>query len=121
VETKMNYIHVSEPICECILVPDSVQIPQGSTLGFQVTLQNNTSKQGSVFFGTKVRKPNNRLTDFIWGPHSVGLTGNGTVSAHKTHGVSEILPIGRYEYYGYVWRDDTGMMDVCSFEFEVIE
>lgn len=121
VKTKQNYVHVSEPLCECTLTPDDTTVSRGSTLGFEAALKNNMGKTGVVRFGTKAKKPNGQLTDYVWGPVNVHLTGQQSVSAHKTHDISQTMPLGLYEYYGYVWRDDVGMMDVCSFEFEVIE
>ena len=120
-KTRQGYIHVAEPMCECIFAPDSTDVAKGGSFGFQVTVRNNTSKNGVVLFGTKVRKPSGIISDYIWGPHNVRLTEHATVAAQKTHTVPDTFATGLYQYYGYVWTEDTGIIDVCSFEFEVIE
>jgi hypothetical protein len=117
-EVKDNYIHVSDPPCECDLVPDATVIPRGGTLGFQITVMNNTDQLQVFGFATKATKPGGAQTDYIIGPLSVRLDPYDSKSAHKSHPIPGNTPLGIYTYHGYVGTT-AELYHECQFQFEV--
>ncbi len=118
-DVKADYIHVTDSICECNLVPDNTTVSRGGTLGFQASVTNNTSGRGMVLFGTKVTKPDASQSGFIWGPLQVYLNPGQTKSGHKTHTIPSGFELGTYTYHGYVGRYGN-IYDECQFDFEVV-
>ena len=119
-EVKESYIHVSEPICECDLVPDATVIPRGGTLGFDITVTNNTDEVQVFGFATYVTKPNGTKTGYLIGPVRVSLDPYGSKSAHKSHPIPGNAPLGTYTYHGVVGTPAAGLYDKCQFNFEVV-
>jgi len=109
------------PKVECTLIPDTTDpIPRGGTLGFQISLTNRTGGMGTVLFGTKVTKPNQTQTGFIWGPLEVWLNPEQTKSGHKNHTIPTGFAEGQYTYHGYVGKYGK-IFHECQFDFEVVE
>jgi len=118
-DVKADYIHVTDSICECHLVPDDTTVSRGGTLGFQASVTNNTGGMGMVLFGTKVTKPDESQTGFIWGPLQVWLNYDQTKSGHKTHTIPSGFELGTFTYHGYVGKHGN-IYDECQFDFEVV-
>ena len=98
------------------LVPDSTSIPRGGTLGYTVTVKNNTSTSQTFKYWTYVKLPNGSrypATGELFGPVTVTLTAGQTKSAHLTHKIPTSAPLGTYTYYGdvgpypSVWDSDS--------------
>jgi parallel beta-helix repeat protein len=124
-EVKQNYIHVSGPICECDIVPDTTDpIPRGGTLGFQASVTNNTDVSGPVYFATKVRLPSGYMypsSGFFDGPYQLWMTPHGSKSGHLSHNTTG-WPVGpNYIYRGLVGQLTGEVYDTCEFAFEVID
>lgn len=118
-QTKQNYVHVLNHLCTCDLVPDSTTVVKGETLGFDVSVTNNSGGSGTVLLGTKVTMPDGSRTGFVWGPLDVSLHSGQTKSGHKTHTVPVGFDLGIYTYHGYVGKYGT-IYDECQFDFEVV-
>jgi hypothetical protein len=115
-------IFLAEPICECVLVPDSYLIPRGQTLGFQATVYNYTGFTGGVFFGTKILLPGGWLfpwTGWMDGPFAIPLSPYGSNSGRISRPVASYAPLGKYTYYGFIGLPGLPIFDVCKFDFEV--
>jgi PKD repeat protein len=119
-QTKGDYIHVLNNLCICNFVPDNTTVVRGGTLGFEVSVTNNSGGAGMVLFGSKVTMPDGAQTGFIWGPLQVSLNPGQTKSGHKTHSVPSGFELGIYTYHGYVGKYGK-IFDECSFEFELVE
>jgi len=121
-EVKEAYIHVSEAICECDLVPDATTISRGGTLGFDITVSNNTDEVQVFGFATYVTKPGGGKyppSGYLIGPARVSLNPYGSKSAHRSLPIPGHVPVGTYTYYGVVGTLGAGLYDKCQFEFEV--
>jgi PKD repeat protein len=121
---KDNYIRVTVPICECVLVPDATVIPRGGTLGFQASITNNTDVSGPVYFATKVKLPSGDMyppSGFLAGPYQLFMDPQGLKSGHLSHNTSG-WPVGpNYIYRGLVGQLTGEVYDTCEFAFEVID
>ncbi|MBI4654718.1 MAG: right-handed parallel beta-helix repeat-containing protein [Nitrospirae bacterium] len=103
------------------LVPDSTSVPQGGTLGYTVTVTNNTASSQTFQYWTYVTLPNGSrypTTGELFGPVAVTLTAGQTKSAHLTHGIPTTASLGTYTYYGNVGTYPT-VWDADSFTFTV--
>ena len=110
------------PICECDLVPDATIIPRGGTLGFDITVTNNTNEVQVFGFATYATKPGGGKyppSGYLIGPARVSLNPYGSRSAHRSHPIPGNVPLGTYTYYGVVGTPGAGLYDECQFEFEV--
>jgi hypothetical protein len=116
---RLNYYRAPR-LCECTLVPDATVVHRGGTLGFGVSVTNNTGGMGTVLFGTKVTKPDLTQSGFIWGPLEVWLNPYQTKSGHKTHTIPSGFELGTYTYHGYVGKYGN-IFDECQFDFEVTD
>ena len=105
------------------LVPDSTSIPRGGTLGYTVTVTNNTSTSQTFQYWTYVILPNGSrypTTGELFGPVAVALLPGAVGSAHLTHRIPATAPLGTYTYYGnvgpypVVWDSDSFNFTVTS-------
>jgi hypothetical protein len=111
-------------VFECDLIPNTIVIPRGGTLGFQATITNYSNGSGTVLFATKVTLPNGSqypLSGYLIGPTEFTLNPYGSKSTYKSHIISVIAPLGTYTYHGYAGNYGVGLYDECQFEFEVVE
>ncbi len=118
-EVKQDYIHVTESLCECNLVPDTPTVHRGEPLGFQATVTNNTDNAGKVYFATKVTLPSLQKTRYIDGPVKVPLGPSQAKSGHISHTVPLSAETGTYTYHGYVGTYGLGLIHECQFVFTV--
>jgi DnaJ-class molecular chaperone len=112
------------PVCTCILVPDTTEIPRGGTLEFQGTITNDTNRSGTVLFATDVTKPDeNRypVSGYLIEPLEVYLSPYQSKSGYRSHTIPLGAQLGIYTYHGYVGRYGVGKLCECQFEFEVVE
>jgi len=106
------------------LTPDSTTVPRGGTLGFQITITNNTDKAGTIRFATKVTLPNGNPyppSGYLFGPKEVTLNPYQSKSGHLSHTIPMGAPLGPYIYHGYIGRPGMGIIDEDQFDFEVVE
>ena len=121
--TAYTVANFRQPMFECDLEPDATVLRRGETLGFQVTVTNNTAKYGFVLFATDVVKPNGLKqppSGYLIGPLQVNLGPHSTKSGHKSHIIPDNAPLGTYTYRGYVGRSGV-IYHKCWFTFEVVE
>jgi len=97
------------------LTPDSTSIPRGGTLGYTVTVTNNTGVSQRFQYWTHVLLPNgNKYPPMgeLFGPYTLRLNPGETRNAHLTHAIPMTAPLGTYTYKGFigpyptVWDDD---------------
>jgi hypothetical protein len=103
------------------LTPDSTTIPRGGTLGYTVTVKNNTTSSQTFQYWTYVKLPNgNRYppSGELFGPKTVTLSAGQTRSAHLSQKIPNTAPLGTYKYYGNVGPYPT-IWDSDSFDFTV--
>jgi len=109
---------VATSVLECNLIPDTIVIPRGGTLGFQVTLTNTTNQIQSFKFATNATLPNGKNTRYLIKPTSFTLNPYQTRSFHRSQFIPNTAPLGVYTYNGYVGFP--GMIyHECWFFFEV--
>ncbi|MBC2695739.1 MAG: hypothetical protein HF982_10790 [Desulfobacteraceae bacterium] len=104
------------------LVPNDVVIPRGGTLGFDITITNNTNEAQTIYFATNVTLPNGNIyppSGYLFGPVSVILNPYQSKSGHLSHTIPGNAPIGAYTYHGYVGNPGVGIIDEDQFDFEV--
>jgi hypothetical protein len=123
-ESVKYQIYTIIPIVECSLIPDSISVHQGGTLGIQMSVTNNTDQAQSFLFATFVTTPGGNkypASGWLFGPVSVTLGSNALRSGHKSHQIPITAPLGTYTYHGYVGNYGLGLYHECKFNFEVIE
>jgi len=121
-ETKEQYIHISDSVCGCTMVPDTTVIPRGGAVGFDVTITNNTDGQGFAYFATTVTLPDQSrypASGYLDGPYKILLTPNNSVSGHISHTIPMNAQSGDYVYHGYLGIPGN-VLDECEFSFEVV-
>ena len=107
---------------ECYLLPDATTIPRGGTLGLQATGKNNTVLSQTFLFATDVTLPNGNkypTSGYLFGPISITLSGNGSITGHLSYIIPYNAPTGTYTYHGYVGNYGAGIYDECQFNFTV--
>jgi uncharacterized delta-60 repeat protein len=112
------------PVVECSFSNYNTSVPRGGTLGFTMTIKNNTSESQTFLAATKVTKPDENPyppSGYLLGPVSVTLDGNASKSPYRSHNIPDGAPLGTYTYHGYVGNYGVGIYDECTFEFEVVE
>jgi hypothetical protein len=120
---RLYYYRTPTP-CQCNLVPDATIIPRGGTLGFDITVTNNTDEVQLFGFATYATKPGGGKYPpfgYLIGPVRVSLNPYGSKSAHRSHSIPGNVPLGTYTYYGVVGTPGAGLYDRCQFDFEVVE
>ena len=106
------------------LVPDSVSLSRGDTLGCDVTVSNNIDAEQTVYFGTNVTLPDGDFypdSTYLVGPVQVVLEPAGSESGHLSHFIPGDAPLGSYTYYGYIGNVEDGIIDQDFFDFTVTE
>jgi hypothetical protein len=106
------------------LTPDTLVVPRGGTLGFQVAIANNTNKAGVIYFATNVTLPNGNIyppSGYLFGPKEITLNPHQSKFGHLSHTIPMGAPLGTYLYHGYIGRPGMGVIDEDQFDFEVIE
>jgi len=112
------------PMIQCEIVPDSTAVPRGGTLGFDITVTNNTDEVQVFGFATYATKPGGGKyppSGYLIGPARVSLNPYGSRSAHRSHPIPGNTPLGTYTYYGVVGTPGAGLYHQCQFDFEVVE
>jgi hypothetical protein len=112
------------PICSCEMIPDTVVLSRGQTLGFRATVTNGTGLSGAAYFVTKITGPSNKSyppSGVLDGPFNIFLKPFGAKSAHLFRTVPGFVEPGTYVYQGYVGQDPGDIYDQCAFEFRVTE
>jgi hypothetical protein len=119
----LNTNAVVTELCKygCNLVPDTTSVHRGGTFGFQATGTNYSNNTGSVFFATKVTKPDGNLSGFLFGPRSVYWGSYESKSGHLSHTIPSNAPLGLYTYYGYIGNYGIGNYSKCQFDFTVTD
>jgi hypothetical protein len=87
------------------LMPDAKWIPLGGTLGYWVTVTNNTASVQCFDYWTNLTLPNgNRFppTGEFFGPYYMCLDPYGSRSAHLIHVIPLSAPLGDYTYNAFV-------------------
>jgi hypothetical protein len=87
------------------LVPDATMVPRGGTLGYWVTVTNNTASVQCFDYWTNVTLPNsNKYPPMgeLFGPHYLCLDPYDSRSAHLSHAIPLTAPLGDYLYNGFV-------------------
>jgi hypothetical protein len=73
---------------------------------------------GMVKFGTKVTRPDEIQSGFVWGPLQTWFNPQQTKTGHKTHSMPVTAQLGIYTYHFYVWQYGQ-IYHECQFDFEV--
>jgi hypothetical protein len=110
--------------CECLLVPDVSVVARGGTLGFDITVTNNTDEVQVFGFATYATKPGGGkypLSGYLIGPVRVSLDPYGSRSAHRSLPISSDTPLGTYTYHGIVGTPGVGLYHQCQFYFQVTD
>jgi hypothetical protein len=111
-------------IYQCSIVPDATVVSKRSSLGFEVTVTNNTDEAHTFMFATNVKFPNGSSYPpppaYLRGPYRVRLDPYESISRHLSQYVGNAPPT-TYTYHGYVGTRAVGIYQECQFEFEVIE
>ena len=103
-------------ILSLTLTPDSTSIPRGGSLGYTVTVTNNSSISRTFKYWTYAILPNGSrypTTGQLFGPITVTLTPGQTQSTHLTHSIPTTAPLGTYTYnakvgpYPAIWTSDS--------------
>jgi hypothetical protein len=95
----------SVPFVSMTLTPDTTTIPRGGTLGYQVTLTNETDALQCFEYWTNVTLPNGSIyppSGELFGPRYLCLDPNDSQSAHFSHAIPMGAPLGDYVYNAYV-------------------
>jgi hypothetical protein len=103
------------------LTPDVTTVPRGGTLGYWVSVTNNTDSVQCFDYWTNVTLPNgNRYppSDELFGPHSLCLDPYDSRSAHLSHGIPLGAPLGDYTYNAFI-GPYPGITDEDHFVFTV--
>jgi hypothetical protein len=113
-------------LCECALVPDTVPavVHRGGTLGFQVTVTNNTDQIQRFRWVTMLTKPDGKWwppTGYLSGPYVNGLMPHASKSGHRSHPIPNGAPLGIYTYHFFLGRPAEGFLHECTFDFEVTD
>ena len=120
---KTETYTIGIPIVACgSLIPDTISVHRGGTLGIQTSVTNNTDHSQSFLFATFVITPGgNRYpaSGWLFGPLSVTLGSNASRSGHKSHQIPITAPLGTYTYHGYVGNYGAGLYHECQFDFTV--
>jgi hypothetical protein len=126
-DTEWNESDYSNEVCfncigeyECSLTPNTFVIQRGETLGIDVAATNKTDQAGTVYFSTKVTKPNGQISDYVYGPVQVYLGPYASKLGHISHNVQMDWPLGDNVYHGYVGISGVGVFHECKFEVEVV-
>jgi hypothetical protein len=114
------------PSYQCSIVPDSTIVSKGSSLGFEVTVTNNTDEVQTFLFATNVSLPTTGRKyppppAYLRGPFRVSLDPYESISRHLSQYVGGTAPPRTYRYHGYVGTGAVGIYQECQFEFEIIE
>ncbi len=119
-------IGASSPVVTLAITPDAVSIPQGFTLGYNVTATNTTAVQQCFNYWENVNLPGGTLfppTDSLFKPvPRLCLNGGASMTVHLTHGVPLTAPIGAYVFNSYVGIYPYSfrvVVDTTSFNFNV--
>jgi hypothetical protein len=97
------------------LVPDSIGLPREGTLGYNVTVTNNTSSTQCFDYWTNITLPNGYpfpASGTLIGPYYLCLGAFETRSEHLTLSIPVASPLGTYTYNGLVgpypkiWDED---------------
>jgi hypothetical protein len=116
---------VTDPVCECELVPEEYVIPRGSSSTFEAILTNNSAQAQELYFATKVGVP--RADQFVLypqigylrGPYRVTLNPNESKSSDLGLSVPNSALPAIYKYIGYIGTPEAGFYDICHFDFQV--
>jgi hypothetical protein len=87
------------------LTPEATTIPRGGTLGYWVTLTNETDVSQCFEYWTNVTLPNSNIyppTGELFGPYYLCLDPYDWRSAHLSHDIPMVAPLGDYMYNAYV-------------------
>jgi len=104
------------------LVLDTTTVQRGGTLGFTVTVVNNTDSTKTVQVWTEATLPNGNPYpgNHVLGPRSVNLNPHQTISHRINHRVPNNAPLGKYKYSGKVGTYPSPNLDADSFTFTVV-
>lgn len=103
------------------LVPDSDEASQGGTAGYTVTVNNCDGSPITFDYWTNVTRPDGITyppSGALFGPYSVTLGGSSSRSAHLTHPIPAIAPLGMYTYNAFI-GDHPTLMNEYHFNFDV--
>jgi len=112
---------VGVPDISITLTPDATEIPRGGTLGYTVTLTNNTASSQTFQYWADVTLPNGNeySGNPVFGPRTVTLAAGKTRSGHISHPVPNSAPLGTYTYTGRIGTHPSPVWNEDSFEFTV--
>ncbi len=127
IETRSSYwmsgAILPSPSVSVSLTPDGVVVPRGGTLGYSVTLTNNTNSSQTFKFWTNMTLPNGNIyppDGTLIGPVTVTLSPYGSKTRHLSQRIPQSAPLGNYIYnafagpYPTVWSED-------HFDFTVVQ
>jgi len=104
------------------LVPDADEASRGGSLGYDVTVTNHTDVVQTFEYWTMVRLPNGSMyppSGALFGPHTVNLPPFASGSAHLSHAIPVIAPLGMYTYNAYIGPNPPLPTNERHFDFEV--
>ena len=104
-EDTIGFEHITLcPDVSVTIAPDDTVIPGGGTLGFDVTITNNTDKWQLVAFATNITFPDGTIfppSGYLFGPVSIALNPHQSKSGHLSEIIPGSTPLGTYTYHGY--------------------
>jgi hypothetical protein len=114
--------HKAPPPVSITLTPDATTVPRGGTLGYDVTVTNETDRLQFIDYWTNVTLPNSNVyppTGELFGPYFLILTGHESRSAHLSHDIPMTAPLGDYVYNAYVGQHPYVITNEEHFGFTV--
>ncbi|MBI5116113.1 exo-alpha-sialidase [Candidatus Poribacteria bacterium] len=103
------------------LIPDSEVVSRGGILGYTVTVSNCDGSPVAFDYWTNATRPDGIIhppSGALLGPYPVTLPGLGSRSAHRTHPIPAVAPLGAYTYNAYI-GDYPATMNEYYFNFDV--
>jgi len=113
---------VSPLIVTLAITPDTVSVARGSTLGYRVTATNSTATRQCFQYWENVTLPGGVTfprTHALFGPVNLCLNAGASKSAHLTHGLPMIAPVGAYVFNTYAGTYPTPVTSEAHFNFDV--
>jgi hypothetical protein len=102
---QVDDVFIGEPIVSLDLTPDSPVVTRGGTLGYWVTVINNTDTTQCFDYWTNVTLPNGNKyppSGELFGPYYLCLNAYESRTGHITHRVPYNAPLNTYIYNAFV-------------------
>ncbi|KPJ53903.1 hypothetical protein AMJ39_02620 [candidate division TA06 bacterium DG_24] len=111
------------PVVDVAIAPDTTVVPRGGTLGFLVSLANNTDAAQAFYGQTEAYLPNGQpyAGNPLIGPLPVALQPLQVRTVHFSHSIPLNAPLGTYHYRVKIGTPPNTLIDEEEFAFTVTE